>query len=365
MNVSVSWKREFDRFGLCSRDNIVIIKRVILHKTHAARRLGVRQFFSIIILNLSNSIMITTKLFCRRCYAAVADEVKIEIWVTPLFSGGPRSVALRRRMVSANGGVMGAQVVKVGGGRGGRVALRLVVVRGRIGQRVEERRPAGGRRPGRPRGRHRRAVHVQPGVLLLPLGPPVLEPYFHLGLGERQRQREVQPLAHGQVPRGLELVLQRHQLFVRERRAGPPRFPAAAVLRTAAAAASASAAAVIGRLWLFRPAAAAAGRRTAVATAFVPVVAYVAAAAVAAHADVLVVLVHHVVARTVFACEKQPQPEISYVLLIARQSQNYEYFPQKHSSFNYNYFNLKLTPTNDHYEWDTIPWNLFPNNYCQ
>jgi len=212
-------------------------------------------------------------------------------------------------MVTADRRMVSAQVMEVRCGRGGRVALRLVVVRGRIGERVEERRTAGGRRPGRARRRHRRAVHVQPGVLLLPLGPPVLEPYLHLGLGERQRQRQVEPLAHRQVPRRLELVLQRHQLFVRERRPGATRFAAASVFRTAATS-TASSAAVVGRFGLFRATASdaastAAGRRTPVAADLVPVVAHVAAATVAAHADVLVVLVHYVVARTFFACEQQ------------------------------------------------------------
>jgi len=216
--------------------------------------------------------------------------------------------------VAADGRVVRAQVMEVRGGRGGRVALRLVVVRGRVGEWVEERRAAGGRRSGGAGRRHRRAVHVQPGVLLLPLGPPVLEPYLHLGLGERQRQRQVEPLAHRQVPRRLELVLERHQLFVRERRPGAPGLAAASVFRTAAAAASSAAAtaAVVGRrLGLFRAApdatatTAGAGRRTPVAAHLVPVVAHVAAAPVAAHADVLVVLVHYVVARTFLACKQQ------------------------------------------------------------
>jgi len=214
-------------------------------------------------------------------------------------------------MVAADRRVVSAQVMEVRCGRCGRIALRLVVVRGRIGERVEERRTAGGRRPGRTWRRHRRAVHVQPGVLLLPLGPPVLEPYLHLGLGERQRQRQVEPLAHRQVPRRLELVLQRHQLFVRERRSGATRFAAASVFRTAAAATStATSTTVVGRFGLFRATAsyaatAAAGRRTTVAADLVPVVAHFAAAPVAAHADVLVVLVHYVVARTFFACEQK------------------------------------------------------------
>ena len=74
----------------------------------------------------------------------------------------------------------------------------------------------------RPGGRgHRGAVDVQPGVLLLPLGAAVLEPDLHLSLRQVQRQRQVEPLAHGQVAGGLELVLQGYQLLVRERCPGP------------------------------------------------------------------------------------------------------------------------------------------------
>ena len=77
-----------------------------------------------------------------------------------------------------------------------------------------------------PGGRgHRGAVDVQPGVLLLPLGAAVLEPDLHLRLRQVQRQRQVEPLAHGQVAGGLELVLQGHQLLVRERCPGPSRLP--------------------------------------------------------------------------------------------------------------------------------------------
>ena len=45
-----------------------------------------------------------------------------------------------------------------------------------------------------PGGRQLPAVHVHPGVLLLPLGPPVLEPDLHLGLGQVEAQRQVEPL---------------------------------------------------------------------------------------------------------------------------------------------------------------------------
>lgn len=207
--------------------------------------------------------------------------------------------------MSADGGVMGTEMVEVRGGRGGGIALGLVMVRGRICERVEKRRSSGGGRAGWPGWWHRRAVYVQPGVLFLPLGPPVLEPYLHLGLGKRQRQCEIQPLTHRQVPRRLELVLQRHQLLVRERRAGPTRFAAASVFRTAA---TAPAAMVNDGLGFFR---AAAGRGAPVHAALVPVVADVAAASVAAYAYVLVVLVHRVVPRTVFACENKQTVEIN------------------------------------------------------
>lgn len=51
---------------------------------------------------------------------------------------------------------------------------------------------------------------VRPGVLLFPLGPPVLKPDLHLRFCQTQRQRQVQSLAHGQVASGAELVLQGH-----------------------------------------------------------------------------------------------------------------------------------------------------------
>ena len=77
------------------------------------------------------------------------------------------------------------------------------------------------------RGRrgHRGTVDVQPGVLLLPLGAAVLEPDLHLRLRKAERQRQVEPLANGQVAGGLELVLQGHQLLVRERCPGPSGLP--------------------------------------------------------------------------------------------------------------------------------------------
>lgn len=87
----------------------------------------------------------------------------------------------------------------------------------------------GGVRPARWRGladAHRSGPGLQgavrPGVLLFPLGPPVLKPDFHLRLGQTQGQGQVQSFAHRQVPRRAELVLQSHQLLVRERGPGAP-----------------------------------------------------------------------------------------------------------------------------------------------
>ena len=48
---------------------------------------------------------------------------------------------------------------------------------------------------------------VGPWVLLLPLGPAVLEPNFDLRLREAERQRQVQAFAHRQIARGSKLVL--------------------------------------------------------------------------------------------------------------------------------------------------------------
>lgn len=85
------------------------------------------------------------------------------------------------------GVVRGSQVVEVGGSRpvalAGGSERRRVVVRG-VRQRVEERWSR--RRTG---GRNRGGVYVQPGVLLLPLRPPVLEPDLDLCFRQRQRQR--------------------------------------------------------------------------------------------------------------------------------------------------------------------------------
>jgi hypothetical protein len=103
---------------------------------------------------------------------------------------------------------------------------------------------AAGRRRHRRRW-HRRAVDVHARVLLFPLGAPVLEPDLHLRLRQTERQRQVESLAHRQVARRLELVLQRHQLLVGEGGARPPRLAGTHRLGTAAAALAAAATATL------------------------------------------------------------------------------------------------------------------------
>ena len=51
-----------------------------------------------------------------------------------------------------------------------------------------------------------------------------MKPDLDLGLGEVERQRQVEPLADRQVPGRLELVLQGHELLVGEGRPGSPGF---------------------------------------------------------------------------------------------------------------------------------------------
>lgn len=65
---------------------------------------------------------------------------------------------------------------------------------------------------------------VRARVLFLPLGPTVLEPDLDLCLGQGKGQGQVEALAHRQVARGLELVLQRHQLLVGKGSPGPARL---------------------------------------------------------------------------------------------------------------------------------------------
>ena len=67
-------------------------------------------------------------------------------------------------------------------------------------------------------------VHVKARVLLLPLGPAVLEPDLDLGLGQVEAEGEVEPLAHGEVAGRLELVLEADQLLVGEGCPRPPRL---------------------------------------------------------------------------------------------------------------------------------------------
>lgn len=138
----------------------------------------------------------------------------------------------------------GRQVVTEEAGPRGRVGWpRVVVARRRgwrrwmvhvgmsVGMRVEQEGWSVGTGMGRRRG-HRGAVHVQAGILFLPLGASVLEPDLHLGLRQGQRQGQVEPLADREVASGLELVLQGDELLVGEGRAGPSRLAPA----TAAAA---------------------------------------------------------------------------------------------------------------------------------
>lgn len=79
-------------------------------------------------------------------------------------------------------------------------------------------------------------VHVASRVLLLPFGATVLKPNFDLRLCEVEGQRQVESLAHTQVPSLFEFVLQRHQLLVGECRTGPPRLAAASPSSRAATA---------------------------------------------------------------------------------------------------------------------------------
>jgi hypothetical protein len=66
-----------------------------------------------------------------------------------------------------------------GSGQEGEGRVVIVQLGGRVGGRPrgEEGVAAAGGRSG---GRQAARVHVQPGVLLLPLRPPVLEPDLHL-----------------------------------------------------------------------------------------------------------------------------------------------------------------------------------------
>ena len=104
-----------------------------------------------------------------------------------LLQVGPQAVRRRTqpvrrwRWVEEEGGQGGGRVAGHSGRRGQEGEGGVVVVelgmggRGRTG--AKERVAAAGRGPG---GRQAATVHVQPGVLFLPLGPPVLEPDLHL-----------------------------------------------------------------------------------------------------------------------------------------------------------------------------------------
>ena len=72
-------------------------------------------------------------------------------------------------------------------------------------------------------------------------------PQAHLRLGEVEREREVQALAHGQVAGRLEFVLERDELLVRERRARAPCLQGGRCRRTRAARAVACAPVSVSR----------------------------------------------------------------------------------------------------------------------
>ena len=95
------------------------------------------------------------------------------------------------------------------------------VVEVRLGRARGEQGGVAGARP-RPGRWQLATVHVQARVLLLPLGPAVLEPDLDLGLGQVEAEGEVESLAHREVAGRLELVLEADQLLVGE---GCPRPP--------------------------------------------------------------------------------------------------------------------------------------------
>lgn len=134
----------------------------------------------------------------------------------------------------AEGGVAGEEV--------GVLRVRGGVVSGVQQTRVGAAAAVGRRRGRHRRRRHRRTVDVHAGVLLFPLGASVLEPDLHLRLRQTQRQRQVEALAHRQVSRRLELVLQGYQLLVGEGGARATRLAGAHRLGAAALAAPATSA---------------------------------------------------------------------------------------------------------------------------
>lgn len=122
-----------------------------------------------------------------------------------------------------------------------RVRMR-VRVRQRVLMRMRGEEEGGSvRRRMRRCRRHRGTVDVQARILFLPLGPPILEPDLHLGLGQLKLNRQIQALAHGQISRSLELVLQPNQLLVREGRSRSSWFTAGVTATSPAPATTASA----------------------------------------------------------------------------------------------------------------------------
>lgn len=161
----------------------------------------------------------------------------------------------------------GLVVVKQRGWRRGwRSLLLLRRVRGRLGRGRGVRRRGRGRGRGGHRGGHavvmvvagrglltglvvqygyayqalRRVRHVGRlyfcGHLPFPLVAPVLEPYFHLGLGQMQRRGQPGPLRAGQVPFDVERGLQLEHLA--PRKYGPSLLLALAARPPATAAAA-------------------------------------------------------------------------------------------------------------------------------
>lgn len=60
------------------------------------------------------------------------------------------------------------------------------------------------------------AARVQLPQLLLVLHPSILEPCFHLGLGQVQRRRQLDPFGRAQISLHLESRFQTCQLLVAE-----------------------------------------------------------------------------------------------------------------------------------------------------
>ena len=69
-----------------------------------------------------------------------------------------------------------------------------------------------------------RTVYVLTRVLFLPFRAPVLEPDFDLSFRKSEAECQVEPLADRKVTSAPKLVLQRHELFIRECRTYPTDF---------------------------------------------------------------------------------------------------------------------------------------------